>query len=221
MQKSHYFFIKSINNPAKKVLSSKVLALTFIMLMCYSLGIAQDNQVYVITGAHQDIDNINDLMRYSAQLKDHIELIEKHPDVRFCMGNTYNVKYFLQVYPEYKNRLKALMQQGKISSPAEAVAFEPGWYSGEYLVRSVAYPKYWLKSELGYDTHWAHLNDVPSITPQFAQILKKSDVNLLVGNTNRLGYPPVSGAMFYYGALDGSKILTYASGYNDLLYLGS
>ncbi len=185
-----------------------------------SIGMAQENQVYVVNGAHQDIGiSITD-SQYVNQLKDHIELIERYPDVRYSLGNTVHLKQFLLVYPEYENRLKSLMRQGKISAPAEWVAFEPDWYSGEYLVRSVAYTKYWLKSALGYDSHWAHLNDVPSITPQFIQILKKSAVELLVGNSNRLGWPPV-GNPFYYGALDGSRILTYATGYNTLLYLGS
>jgi hypothetical protein len=195
--------------------------LPLIILAYSSSAAAQENQVYVITGAHQDIGKIESLMQFSNQLKDHIELIETHPDVRFCMGNTYNLKHFLQVYPEYKDRLKSLMQQGKISSPAEWVDFEPQWYSGEYLVRSVAQAKYWLKSTLGYDTHWAHLNDVPSITPQFAQILEKSKVDLLVISGWCWKYPPDLGRMFNYKALDGSKILTYSSAYNGLLYLGS
>lgn len=197
-----------------------VMIVSLLILICPSISVAQQNQVYVINGAHQDIDNISNLMGYSNQLKDHIELIERNPDVRFCMGNTYNLKHFLKVYPEYEDRLKALMQQGKISSPAQAVAYEPGWYSGEYLVRSVAYIKHWLKSTLGYDSHWVHLNDSPSITPQFAQILEKSDVDLLVHNANRLGWPPV-GNPFYYGALDGSRVLIDMSSYNDLLYLCS
>ncbi len=206
----------------------KTYIINLIGLFCLSILfinptplLAQDNQVYVITGAHQDLAGEKNWMMYANQLKDHIELIERMPDARFCMGNTFGVKHFLSVYPEYKDRLKKLMRQNKISSPAEWVDFEPDWYSGEFLVRSIAYAKYWLESEVAHDSHWAHLNDTPSLTQQFAQILNKSDVSLLVGNNFRLGYPPVSGREFYYSGLDGSDVLIYMTGYNDLLYFGS
>jgi alpha-mannosidase/chitodextrinase len=207
----------------KSALSVSLFAVVIPLLLVISAspGTAQENQVYVITGAHQDLAGPDTWMMYSNQLRDHIGLIERQPGVRFCMGNTFNVKHFLQVYPEYEDRLRRLMRQGKISSPAEWVDFEPGWYSGEFVVRSIAYAKYWLKSTLGYDSHWAHLNDVPSITPQFAQVLEKSDVSLLVANNQRLGYPRAGGRMFDYHALDGSKVLVYMVGYNDLLYLCS
>ncbi len=189
-----------------------------LTILCQPVIIqAEERKLLIVApGAHADLSGEGFRFRYTEQIKDHIEFIEKNPDFSYSIGNTYNIQHFLETYPKYKPRLKKLMQKDRISAPALWVDLEPEWYTGEFLVRSVAYAKYFLKNEFGYDTKWSHLNDVPSITPQWAQILKKSDIDMLILNPERMPHIP---RIFYYGAPDGSRILSWSSDYSDLIDL--
>ncbi len=193
-----------------------ILAGCFI-LMRHQFVEALSKEVYVVSGGHQDIGFHYGYKRsmdeYALQLKNHIHLIEMNPKIRFSMGNTYNTKDFLSRYPQYKKRLGYLLGQGNITTPAQWVGFEVDWFSGEYLVRSVAYPKAWLMRELDYAPHWAQLNDVPSITPQLAQILAKSNVWFLQVMNERLVYRFPEAEPIRYVGLDGSSVIAYATCY--------
>jgi hypothetical protein len=113
------------------------------------------------------------------------------------------------------------MRDGKITTPAIWVDGEPQWYSGEFNVRSVAYAKYWAMSTLQHTPHWAHLNDVATITPQFAQILAKSGVYIFQVLQDRFywifdknDYPT------WYVGLDGSRAMIYPSSYDEMINFG-
>jgi len=196
--------------------------LFFIILFSFSQAVAApENEVVFVVGPHQDIGfglgYQSSMDEYEKQLRNHIELIEFNPKIYFAMGNTYNTKYFLDKNPEYKHRLVKLTQEGKITTPALWVDFEPGWYSGEFLVRSVAYSKYWSMSTLKHTPHWAHLNDVPGITPQLAQILAKSGVYLLQVMPARFDYAFPAETPVWYGGLDGSRVIAYGSEYDAMI----
>lgn len=185
---------------------------------CY----AQENELYIITGAHQDIGfgyNYQESMdEYAEQLKEHIKLIEVNPEIKFSMGNTYNTKDFVLRNPKYKERLKHLIAKGNITTPPQWVGGEFGWYTGEFLVRTVAYSKYWVMSQLDYEPHWFQFNDTPSLTPQLAQILRKSGVHFLqASKPSTLNYILKEGYPWYYVGLDGSKVILYTVDYGDAI----
>ncbi len=205
------FFIKT----------TQIIILLFLMILP-SQGFARENVLYIITGAHQDLGygyTYKETMdEYVKQLRGHVDLIERNPEIRFSMGNTNNTKDFVLRYPQYKERLKKLMAAGNITTPAQWTGGESGWFNGEFLVRTVTYPKYWAMSRLGHTPHWFQFNDTPSITPQLAQILAKSDIHLLQGShPGALLYILGEGRFWYYVGLDGSKVPIYLIDYGDAI----
>ncbi|MBI5789130.1 MAG: DNRLRE domain-containing protein [Candidatus Schekmanbacteria bacterium] len=211
-------------NKAQRNILKYVLVISGFLSILPPSALGEKRDLYIITGAHQDIgygftytDSMNE---YAEQLRSHIDLIESDPEIRFSMGNTWNTKDFLQRYPKYKTRLKNLLAAGKISTPAQWVSGEVNWLPGEFLVRTIIYPKFWCMSELDYAPHWYQLNDVPSITPQLGQILAKSDIYFLqithpVGLTYNLDYAK----FWYFVGLDGSRVPLYNVDYGDAINL--
>ncbi|MFQ5646271.1 MAG: hypothetical protein ACE5GM_05020, partial [bacterium] len=204
-------------------LRKHLIFLILLSLVCpVSSSGAKPKVIHVVTGAHQDIafkTSYQESMNiYDEQLRKHIELIETDPALRFSMGNTYNIKDFLKRNPDFKPRLRYLMETGRISGPAQWVGGEPEWYTGEFLARYVAYSKYWLMSEMKHTPHWGQLNDMLSWTPQLAQILNKSGVDLVQVNPTRIGnyYLPEETPSYFVG-LDGSKVIIYNTDYDGLV----
>jgi len=172
------------------------------------------------------MDDYETMMRdYRERMKDYLDLMDKYPQLTLNWGNLYNLNDFLEYFPEQKARIKALTDRGRISYPAQWVAYEPDWTPGEYIVRQTGYSIAYLKKQFGYRPTWCHLLDVPSITPQYAQILNKSGIkmSLLHFNYHNPDYarnfaPPglainaedaLRGGVYEYVGLDGSGIIGY------------
>ena len=145
--------------------------------------------VHVISSIHQDIGFLKspetDLEMYANAYKKYVEIMERTPDPTYNSEFAYTVKYFIERYPEYKERLKRLIKAGRFSIGAQCSGFDPSFYSGEFIVRMISYAKVWLKNTFDYEPRFNHHADVPDFTPQIAQIYRKCEVDLFV--YDRLG----------------------------------
>ena len=188
-----------------------------------------ERAIIAVFGIHQDIgfmDDYETMMRdYRERMRDYLEWMDTYPELTLNWGNIYNLKDFLEHFPGQQNRIKALVDEGRLTFPAQWVDYEPDWTPGEYIIRQVAYPIAYLKKQFGYRPCWCHLLDVPSITPQYAQMLGKSGINmvLLHFNYHNPDYESffcptglaiesetaLRGGVYEYVGLDGTGVIGY------------
>ncbi len=199
------------------------LFILLFLFLCSSAAFATkaNRQLWVILGPHQDVlDGAKKWMdKYDHQIRTQADLLMRNTRIKYSVGNTWNLVHFLERNTSYTPVIKNLMKRGSFSSSAAWTGFEPSWFSGEFVQRNVFYSKKYLSSKLGYDSHWTQFNDVPSLTPQISQILAKSDVHLMMIHNLRMHYALNNNPYLYMVGLDGTKILTSTSDYDEALDL--
>ncbi|MBN2290693.1 MAG: hypothetical protein JXQ83_15265 [Candidatus Glassbacteria bacterium] len=186
-------------------------------------------ELLAVTGIHQDIGFLDDyrtmMHDYREKMLGYLDLLEEHPQLAINWGNLYNLKDFLEYYPGQRQRIRKFVGQGRMVFPAQWVDYEPDWTPGEYLIRQCAYSVAYLKKNFGYRPVWCHLLDVPSITPQYAQVLAKSGVKMVLLHYNyhspdyQKYHAPeglaleaetaLRGGVYEYVGLDGSGVIGY------------
>ena len=192
-------------------------------------GAGSQRELLAVTGIHQDIGFLDDyrsmMHDYREKMLGYLDLLERHPELTINWGNLYNLKDFLEYYPDQHRRIKRFVEQGRMVFPAQWVDYEPDWTPGEYMIRQCAHSIDYLKRNFNYRPVWCHLLDVPSITPQYAQVLAKSGVKMVLLHYNyhnpdyeRFHAPPglalesetaLRGGVYEYVGLDGTGVIGY------------
>jgi len=207
-----------------------IIVFCWMVFLPFELPGAQaKREILVVYGIHQDIGFLDDyetmMHDYRKKMLGYLDLMESCPDLTLNWGNLYNLKDFLEYFPGQKHRIKRLIDQGRMVFPAQWVDYEPDWPPGEYMIRQCAHSVAYLKKEFGYRPTWCHLLDVPSLTPQYAQVLSKSGIKICLlhfnyhnPDYNRFFAPPgpaveaetaLRGGVYEYVGLDGTGIIGY------------
>jgi len=188
-----------------------------------------EREILAVTGIHQDIGFLDDyrtmMHDYREKMLGYLDLLERNPELTINWGNLYNLKDFLEYFPSQRARVEKFVGQGRMVFPAQWVDYEPDWPPGEYMIRQCAHSVAYLKKNFNYRPTWCHLLDVPSITPQYAQVLARSGVKMALLHYNyhspdyrRFHAPPglavesetaLRGGVYEYVGLDGTSVIGY------------
>lgn len=136
-----------------------------------------------------------------------LNIARKQPEFRFLIEDMVFVDNYIQSHPGSGDvkYLKQLVKNGRFEiAPKWSGIFQnlPG---GEVHARNYLYGKQYAKRIFGVNPLVSHQGDIPGFTPQYPQILKKSDVPFMV--MTRLG--PLNQSLFNWIAPDGSKTLVW------------
>jgi alpha-mannosidase len=164
-------------------------------------------EIYVVPGAHFDLGwcaSIAETLGYGADLIRRAidELTGPHPDYRFTIEYALFLKHFLRRYPEYRQTVQRLLDEGRLEVCSTMTGAMEQILDGEATVRVVAEAQRWARRELGRSLPTAQHSDLPGHTIQIPQILAKSGVRYLAYSRFR---PPHG--LHWWRAPDGSRVL--------------
>ena len=183
-----------------------------------------NRDVYFIPFSHLDLmwagTREECLSRSNRIITRAIDLAKKQPDFHFLLEDMVFVDNFIQCHPESENLkyLKKFVNDGRIEiAPKWAGIFQnlPG---GEVHARNILYGKRYSQEIFHVNPVVSHQGDLPGFTPQYPQILAKSDIPYMV--MTRMG--PENSPLFRWMAPDGSRTLVWdtSKGYGWGVSLG-
>ncbi len=131
--------------------------------------------VFMVPYSHWDVDFKETFDKYKITVSniiiDAIELITKKPEFRFTINQAIFIKYFWENYPDYRNRFRNYVQEGKIEIVGgKWVQPDLNLVCGEALIRDILLGNRWLRKTFGVETEIAWEIDVfghPESIPHF------------------------------------------------------
>lgn len=115
-------------------------------------------------------------------IKDNMALCEHYPEYRFNIESVAVVRKFLERCPEFADRLKELVDQGRCYIPMSGDnLIDSNLCSGETLLRNFVYGTIWTEQEFGYTPRLAVRNDTFGNCSQLPQILRGCGVKWMTG----------------------------------------
>ncbi|GAB4146829.1 MAG: hypothetical protein Fur0021_05180 [Candidatus Promineifilaceae bacterium] len=176
--------------------------------------------IFVVPLSHLDIGfnfSVPDLIPLQKQfLDDATAYAEQYPDYHWTIESVWQLDQWLAQTddPQQVNRLRALLDQGKIELMANYANMHQGMMGSEEFNRAL-YPARVYEDAWNLDLETAISDDVPGSSWALPQVLAKNGVrNLVAGiNTTFGGRPdiPISDYIFNWQGLDGSQVLTWVS----------
>lgn len=142
------------------------------------------------------------------QILHNLGLLERYTEYRFCFAQSNIMDVFLSQHPEYENKIKKLVEEGKIYFVGGMVSIpDTNLILGESIVRNILVGREYYKRNFGKDIEIAWFMDAFGMSGQLPQILKKSGFKYLYpGRTP--GLPENYGTDFIWKGIDGTEIIT-------------
>lgn len=163
-------------------------------------------QVFVVPGSHFDLGwcaTIGECLSWGDEIiKRAVEFIQSEATYRFTIEYALFLKHFLQTYPEYRDKVRNLLLEGKLQICGTMVGAMEQILDGETLIREIVNAKRWIKEEFGIDVKTVQHSDLPGHTIQLPQILQKAGIENI--SYSRF-HPPIP--LHWWEAPDGSKVL--------------
>jgi alpha-mannosidase len=170
-----------------------------------------DQTQYIISSSHNDIAFLDTplatiLFRNKQVIAKAIDMLEADPQFRHSMENSLYIRDFLSLNPGLKQRLAAVMADGRFCCGASYTQFYETSVTSEGMVRQYYLGKRWLEKEFpGFKTRTAWNVDVPARAMQSAQVLKKCGIDYLFISRMDAGF-------FHWFSPDGSFVSGYSTG---------
>ena len=135
-------------------------------------------------------------------------------DETFLIDTTVFAADFLERHPDYREPLLELIRRGRVEIGAAYIDRWETLVTGESLIRNAQAGQRWCIDNLGFVNPVASHPDLPSFTPQTAQIYRQCGIRYYV--TSRKIFP--KGQVWRYRAPEGSEllVLNYPGHYNFL-----
>lgn len=143
------------------------------------------------------------LERGAEIIRQYVERCAAANDETFLLDTVVFAEYFIERYPELRSVFLQLVQEGRLEI---GCAYVDRWETlilGESQIRNVQIGKQWCRQVLGIDNPTITHPDLPSMTPQIAQIYTQAGVRYYV--TSRKVFP--HGQVWRYQSPDGSLML--------------
>lgn len=190
---------------------------TFDLLRDLSKSNLSKGNIMIFTTTHQDLGWLNHIDaciedRDTLWLTPYLERLGKDPDFKMDIEQTSIVMEYLHRYPSSKEVFNKYIKEGRICIGATFVQPYEEMYASESLARQFYYGSRWLKKTFdGYSSSSYFNVDVPGRTLQMPQMMKKAGIDNLVISRHERG-------AFYWGAPDGSQVMTYSPGHYIFFY---
>ncbi len=143
-----------------------------------------------------------------------LDLIRDHPEFKYHMESVEYLKEFLVRHPERSGEIAQRMREGRFEFGASYTQNLPFHVGQEKLIRHFYYGRRWLLENFpGCNTRFYSNVDVPGMSSQFPQILKKCGVDYIVQGRFPWGF-------YYWEGLDGTAVPLFAlryTGFSRLL----
>ena len=136
-----------------------------------------------------------------------MDLMKKDPDFKYSMESVEYLKEFLERNPGRKEEIAQLMRENRFAFGASYIQALQVQVGQEKLIRQFYLGRRWLLENFpGCDTRFFINTDVPGLTYQLPQILKKSGIDYIVQGRMAWGF-------YYWKGLDGTSIPMFAFRY--------
>jgi hypothetical protein len=143
------------------------------------------------------------LERGAEILRQYVERCQAAPDETFLVDTVVFAEYFLNRYPDLTDAFRALVAEGRFEIGCAYIDRWETLIPGESQIRNVQIGKRWCREVLGLDNPTVTHPDLPSMTPQIAQIYTQLGLRYYV--TSRKVFP--HGQVWRYQSPDGSAML--------------
>jgi len=143
------------------------------------------------------------LERGAEIIRQYVERCGETPDETFLLDTVVFAEYFLERHPELRDLFLQLVREGRLEVGAAYVDRWETLILGESLIRNIQIGKRWCRDVLGIDNPTITHPDLPSMTPQIAQLYSQAGLRYYV--TSRKVFP--DGQVWRYRSPDGSTIL--------------
>jgi alpha-mannosidase len=138
-----------------------------------------------------------------------LDLMKTNPEFKYTMESVEYLKEFLVRHPERKDELIGRIREKRFAVGASYIQNLQVQVGQEKLVRQFYYGRRWLKEAFpGCDTRFYINTDVPGMTYQLPQILKKSGIDYITQGRFPWGF-------YYWQGLDGTTIPMFAFRYGS------
>ncbi len=188
-------------------------AQTFI-LKPYNKNYFDGGEIDIIAASHNDLGWLNTQeitadYRADILIAPALDLMKTNPEFKYTMESVEYLKEFLVRHPERKDELVQRIREKRFAFGASYVQNLQVQVGQEKLVRQFYYGKRWLKENFpGCDTRFYINTDVPGMTYQLPQILKKSGIDYIIQGRFPWGF-------YYWQGLDGTAIPVFAFRYGS------
>ena len=136
-----------------------------------------------------------------------MDLMKTDPDFKYSMESIEYLKEFLVRNPGRRDEMAKLLKEKRFSFGASYVQNLQVQVGQEKLIRQFYYGRRWLLENFpGCDTRFYMNTDVPGLTYQLPQILKKSGIDYIIQGRMAWGF-------YYWEGLDGTSIPMFAFRY--------
>ncbi len=136
-----------------------------------------------------------------------LDLMKSDPDFKYTMESVEYLKEFLVRHPERKEEIARRMREKRFALGSSYIQNLQVQVGQEKLIRQFYYGRRWLLENFpGCDTRLYINTDVPGLTYQLPQILKKSGIDYILQGRMAWGF-------YYWQGLDGTSIPMFAFRY--------
>ncbi|MFW6194658.1 MAG: alpha-mannosidase [Halobacteriota archaeon] len=140
-------------------------------------------------------------------LKKVVDILEKYPDYKFTIEQTFLIEEVELRYPELFSKIKEYIRQGRLEiADGEYLMADMMVPQEETLVREILVGKKYVKKKFGVDVPVMWQADSFGLNAQLPQIYKKSGYKWLAF---RRGCPESKPTEFLWEGLDGTKIISH------------
>lgn len=171
--------------------------------------------LHLVNSSHQDIgwENAPDVCARNRAEKIMLPLLQRMAENEqycFSVESALYLQEFLDLYPEKQEEVARYTREGRLDWGATYTQPYVGFYEGEALIRQTYLGRKWLKKRFpGCDFKSAWNVDVPGMTMQFPQILKKSGIPYYQISRFKKGF-------YDWKSPDGSSVIVVSTGqYSD------
>ena len=134
---------------------------------------------------------------------DNIKLARENDNYKFVIESVEVVRNFLDRNPMYKDELKKLYEDGRVSTMFSGNnIIDINLCNGESIVRNYLYGKRWMKNILNHESKVCIRTDAFGNSAQLPQIIRKFDCDYIA----RICYSKCDGN--YWRGLDGTTVVT-------------
>ncbi len=153
------------------------------------------------------------LDRGAAVIKDYLDRCLANPEETFLIETVVFTEYFLDRYPEYREPLRQLVDEGRIEIGTVFVDRWEHLILGESHIRNIQVGAAWSEAFMGRPNRMATHPDLPGLVAQTSQIYAQAGVTYYV--TSRKAFE--HGAVWRHRAPDGTE-LTYLNWPKHYIY---